>query len=74
MIAETCGIGNNIKNFLIQSNTEIIENSNEKEKSFAKRIGISKEEYNNIKKQIALTVLEERNIRGNFINVTIYSN
>lgn len=74
MIAETCGIGNNIKNFLIQSNTEIIENSNEKEKSFAKRIGISKEEYNNIKKQIALTVLEERNIRGNFINVTIYRN
>ena len=69
MIAETCGIGNNIKNFLITSNTEILENANEKEKSFAKRIGISKEEYNNIKKQIALTVLEERNIRGKKYNI-----
>ena len=66
MIAETCGIGNNIKHFLIQ-NTEALENGTDKEKSFAKRIGISKEEYSNIKKQIAITVLEERNIRGKIL-------
>ena len=63
MIAETCGIGENIKNFLVHGITG--EDKVNDEHKFIERVGLSKEDYEGIKKQIAISVLEERNYKGN---------
>lgn len=63
MIAETCGIGENIKNFLVHGITG--EDKVSDENKFIERVGLSKEDYESIKKQIAIAVLEERNCKGN---------
>ena len=61
MITETCGIGANIKNFLINCPDEI-QDSKEIEENFLKKINMSKETFKYIKKQIAQSIIEERNI------------
>ena len=61
MITETCGIGSNIKNFLINCPDEI-QDSKEIEENFLKKVGMSKETFKFIKKQIAQSIIEEKNI------------
>ena len=71
MITETCGIGANIKNFLINCPDEI-QDSKEIEENFLKKINMSKETFKYIKKQIAQSIIEERNIhqieKNNLLN------
>ena len=57
MITETCGIGANIKNFLINCPDEI-QDSKEIEENFLKKINMSKETFKYIKKQIAQSIIE----------------
>ena len=61
MISETCGIGSNIKKFIINCPDEI-QDTKEIEENFLKKINMNKETFKIIKKQIAQSVIEERNI------------
>lgn len=60
MLAETCGIGNKLKTFLIKSSNEIEDNNIEREKEFINRIGISKTNYKEIKENISKCFFEKR--------------
>lgn len=59
MLAETCGIGNKLKTFLIKSSNELEDNNNNREKEFINRIGISRNNYKEIKESIAKSFKEK---------------